>query len=102
MLRVALPQDESRIQVDQICGLAVDREVRLRVRSQPQVRKVEVIEVGRRRCGCAVQIEGDSLLAFGRHEAARHQTARDQGDGEKECETVAPAPLASARPWVAV
>jgi hypothetical protein len=80
----------------------MDREIRLRVRGQPQVGKVEVIEVGRRRRGCAIQVEGHGLLALGRHEAARHQPARDQRDCDKECETVATAPLASARAWVAV
>ena len=45
------PQDEPRVDVDEVGGLAVDRQVRLRVRGQPQVREVEVVEVGRRRRG---------------------------------------------------
>jgi hypothetical protein len=77
----------------------VNRQVWLRVGGEPKVREVEMVEVrwrGRRR---ALQVE-DRCLALGGDEAARQARGSDQEDDEKEDETVATAPPASARPWV--
>jgi hypothetical protein len=41
---IALPEHLARVEVDEICGLGVDRQLRLPVRGQPVVRKVEMVE----------------------------------------------------------
>jgi hypothetical protein len=78
----------------------VNRQAWLAVGGEPEVREVEVVEVRRRRRGRALRVERQSLV-LGRDEAARQPRGSDQGDGEEKDETVASAPSASARPWVA-
>ena len=97
-LRVALPQHLPRVEVDQICGLAVDGEVGLSVRGQPVVREVEVIErLGRGRLG-ALQAEVERRSPCPRNVDRRGHGGRDDSERDKKSQTLASGPAARTRP----
>jgi len=84
-LGIALPHRHPRVEVDEVSGLAVNREIRLRVCGQPVVGEVEVVEArrgGRRR---ALEREPDRRVALrddpGRQDAGRGQS---QHSGDRD------------------
>jgi hypothetical protein len=68
---------------------------------QPEIRKVEMVEVGRNRSRDSTHDER-RRWTLGRDEAARQRSAGDEGYREEEYEPVAAPALPAARPWVAV
>ena len=92
-LRVALPQDLARVEVDQKCRLPVDRQVRLAVRSEPVVREIEVIEGFRGRCGSGLEAELKRDRSRPRDVNRRCHRRNDHSDGDEKRQALAALPL---------
>jgi hypothetical protein len=92
-----LPQDLPRVEVDEVCGLTVDREVGLAVRRQPVGREGEVVVCLRGGRVRALEAEVERRRAVVREVDSRRDGGRDDAEGDEEREPLAPAPALGTR-----
>src|SRR6266542_3219110 len=96
-LGVALPQDLSRVEVDEKRRLAMDRQSRLAAGRQPVVREVEVVESPGWGGRCALQAELERDRPGPGHVDGRRDRGDDHDKRDEERESLATLPAPRPR-----